>query len=377
MKSTLPLCLTTVVLIATTFGPLGVAMAQPDTDLNLAVVAEPSSTYVSGDTSLAALNDGHDPRRSLDNRRGSYGNWPRRGTQWVQYDWSQPISTSKINVYWWDDHRGVRLPRACRLLYWNGTDFVSVQNPSGLGVAGDRYNTTTFEKVTTEKLRLEIDSNDTFSTGILEWKVYDAGDSPDFPPRVEAGVDRTVMLGGKTYLNGSMRALAGKGAAPVVAWSKVSGPGTVRFADAGALTTTATFSVTGNYVLELEARKGPLSASSTLNVTVAAPPEDPHLHLIDTKPYTIDSPLWNSRAKALIVRWIPHCIERISDPNLAGRRHKQLHRRGQQAGGQAARPASRLRLLQRLGLQHDRIDLRRPDGSIRRATRKSSQPKRR
>ena len=47
-----------------------------------------------------------------------------------------------------------------------------------------------------------------------------------------------------------------------------------------------------------------------------APPAEPHLHLIDTKPYTIDSPLWNSRAKALIVNWIPHCIAKISDPNL-------------------------------------------------------------
>ncbi len=76
----------------------------------------------------AALNDGYDPRSSRDNRRGSYGNWPRRGTQWVQYDWSQPISTNKIDVYWWDDQQGVRLPKACRLLYWDGNAFVPVAN---------------------------------------------------------------------------------------------------------------------------------------------------------------------------------------------------------------------------------------------------------
>jgi hypothetical protein len=53
----------------------------------------------------------------------------------VQYDWSQPISTSKTDVYWWADGQGVNVPKACRLLRWDGNAFVAVGNPSGLGVA--------------------------------------------------------------------------------------------------------------------------------------------------------------------------------------------------------------------------------------------------
>ena len=68
--------------------------------VNLALVASPSSSYVSGDTTVAALNDGYAPRSSRDARRGSYGNWPRTDTQWVQYDWSKPVSTKEIEVYW-------------------------------------------------------------------------------------------------------------------------------------------------------------------------------------------------------------------------------------------------------------------------------------
>ena len=170
--------------------------------MNIGFIAEPSSSHVSGDTSLAALNDGHAPDSSHVRGRGSYGNWPARGTQWVQYEWSQPISTQKIDVYWWDDRRGVRLPKACRLLYWDGEEFVPVSNPSGLGVAASQYNTTTFDEVRTSKLRLEIDGDGNYSTGILEWRVYDSGKSPDFPPSVAAGVDRVVVLGGKTYLAG-------------------------------------------------------------------------------------------------------------------------------------------------------------------------------
>ena len=170
-------------------------------------MATPSGSYVSGDTTLAALNDGYAPRNSRDNRRGSYGNWPRTGTQWVEYDWSRPVSTKQIEVYWWDDRQGVRLPAACRLKYWDGNQFVEAPNASGLGVAGDQFNVTTFDEITTTKLRLEMDGDGNFSTGILEWRVLDSGKSPDFPPKVCAGVDRDVMLDGKTYLSGAVKFL--------------------------------------------------------------------------------------------------------------------------------------------------------------------------
>ncbi len=167
----------------------------------------------------------------------------------------------------------------------------------------------------TSKLRLEIDSNDTFSTGILEWKVYDSGKSPDFPPLVTAGIDRVVVLGGKTYLNGAVKALKSD-ASVKTAWSKESGPGTVTFENAGAPVTTATFSALGDYVLTLSAGERPLSALSTLNVKVVAPPPADRLDVVYTKKHRIDSPLWSSRAKALIVNWIPHCIDQINRTDI-------------------------------------------------------------
>src|SRR6476469_9675300 len=101
----------------------GLAHAQESnapSSVNLALVAAPSSSYVSGDTRNSALNDGVTPRSSRDNRRGSYGNWNRQGTQWVEYEWTQPISTRQIEVFWWDDRQGVHLPKASRLKYWDG-----------------------------------------------------------------------------------------------------------------------------------------------------------------------------------------------------------------------------------------------------------------
>jgi DUF1680 family protein len=289
--------------------------ADPGLAANLALVATPSSSYVSGDTRNSALNDGVTPRNSRDNRHGAYGNWPRRGTQWVQYDWSRPISTRAVEVFWWDDRQGVRLPRACRLKYWDGQEFAEVKSPRGLGVAGDRFNSTTFDEITTTRVRLEMDGEGEFSTGVLEWRVLDSGKSPDFPPMVEAGVDRDVILGGKTYLSGAVRTLKPGSATPVV-WSKESGPGRVIFADARARETTATFSTPGDYVLKLTAGEGQLCAASSLSVKVAQPPPSERLEVVYTKHYTIESPLWNARAKAIIVHWIPHCIDYINRTNL-------------------------------------------------------------
>ena len=240
-------------------------------DVNLAPVAEPSTSHVSRDTSLAALHDGHAPETSHVRGKGSYGNWPSKGTQWVQYDWAAPVDTKKIDVFWWADGGGVDVPKAYRVLYWDGKVFVPVSNPSGLGVAKDKFNTTTFDVVRTTKLRLEIDSTER-STGILEWKVYNEGELPNFPPSVAAGRDRIAMQGRETAFAGQLlRAISTD--TTKVTWSKASGPGKVVFSDDAALATTATFSAVGDYVLKLTARKGTMSDSSTLSVSVVGRPQ--------------------------------------------------------------------------------------------------------
>jgi uncharacterized protein len=319
MKRIVAVCVVSSLFVGVAAAQRSAGTATGDADgagLNIAVVAQPSASNVSGDTSLAALNDGVDPRSSRDNRRGTYGNWPSRGTQWVQYDWSQRISTNKIDVYWWADGQGIAAPKACRLLYWNGSAFVPVANPVGSGVELNQFNMTTFNEVSTAKLRLEMDANDTFSTGILEWKVYDSGKSPNFPPTVMAGIDRLVVLGGRTYLNGTAKSLKGDPNSAKLTWSKESGPGTVNFEKADAPVTTATFSAIGDYVLKLSAGEGALTSSSTLKVKAVSPPPADRLDVVYTKKYKIDNPLWNDRAKALIVTWIPHCIDKINDPNV-------------------------------------------------------------
>ena len=153
------------------------------------------------------------------------------------------------------------------------------------------------------------------------------------PLNATAGVDRVVMRGGRTYLNGwagygeaprhgrGTRETApvpveNPGPAPVTTWSKLSGPGSVTFADPKAAVTTATFSVPGTYVLQVTADNGTSKASSTLSVKVELPPPPTQLTPLWTTRYAIDSPLWNHRIKSLIVSWIPHCIDQMNRTDL-------------------------------------------------------------
>ncbi len=106
------------------------------------------------------------------------------------------------------------------------------------------------------------------------------------------------------------------GPAPTGVWSKESGPGTVTFADPKALITTATFSALGPYVLKLTVTNGESTHSSTLRVSVEAPPPAKQLEAVYTKNFKISSPFWNARAKSLIVNWIPHCIDQINRSDL-------------------------------------------------------------
>ncbi|HKL21693.1 MAG TPA: hypothetical protein VJ904_07805, partial [Tichowtungia sp.] len=67
------------------------------------------------------------------------------------------------------------------------------------------------------------------------------------------------------------------------AWSKVSGPGSVNFADATALETTATFSQPGEYVLQLVVDDGVSAASNAVEVAVddGGPDTTPPAQLIE------------------------------------------------------------------------------------------------
>jgi DUF1680 family protein len=174
------------------------------------------------------------------------------------------------------------------------------------------------------------------ATRALQATVSDAGtvSAQELRLNALAGPDRIVMQQGKTYLNGwggygepprRTRGRRGEtppppppdpGPAPTMTWTKVSGPGTVTFADPSRAITTATFSALGTYVLQVTADNGQTKSSSSVTVTVEERPPSAALVPVVTKRHTITSPFWSARTKALIVSWIPHCINQMNRSDL-------------------------------------------------------------
>jgi len=93
-------------------------------------------------------------------------------------------------------------------------------------------------------------------------------------PVVNAGADLSITLPSTAALKGTATddGLPSPPARVTTTWSKVSGPGTVTFASPNALSTSATFSAAGSYVLRLTASDGALSAQDDVTVTVNAAP---------------------------------------------------------------------------------------------------------
>ena len=103
---------------------------------------------------------------------------------------------------------------------------------------------------------------------------YQVAPPPNQPPSVNAGPDQQVVLPTSVTLAGAV-ADDGLPKPPGVTthqWSEVSGPGTVSFGDVSALSTTASLSGPGVYVLRLTASDSLLSAADELTVTASQAP---------------------------------------------------------------------------------------------------------
>lgn len=99
-----------------------------------------------------------------------------------------------------------------------------------------------------------------------------SGEPPNVAPTVSAGPDGAIQLGQQATLDGTVSDDGRPaGVAVTVAWAKASGPGTVTFAAANAVDTTAGFSAAGTYTLSLTANDTQLSATDTMTVTVTDP----------------------------------------------------------------------------------------------------------
>jgi hypothetical protein len=146
----------------------------------------------------------------------------------------------------------------------SGPGTVTFVNPAA------KVTTTTFSVAGTYVLRLTANDGALSASSTVTITVNPT--PANQPPVVNAGSNQTITLPAAASLNGTVTddGLPSPPATVTVAWSKVSGPGTVTFANPAAKVTTATFSVAGTYVLKLTASDSALTASANITVTVNA-----------------------------------------------------------------------------------------------------------
>lgn len=123
---------------------------------------------------LAALDDGVDPVASNDTRLPPYV-WGERDPDgdWVAFGFDEPRQVSKSRVYWFEDRTQgrYRLPKSWRLLFKDGDEWREVAKQTEYEIKLDQYCEVSFDPVTTEQIRLEVEPKAGMLAGILEWKI--------------------------------------------------------------------------------------------------------------------------------------------------------------------------------------------------------------
>ncbi len=143
----------------------------------LELQARVTSSFVSGNAHLPAINDGREPEGSCRHPGQLCHWWPHKGgEEWVQYSWPTSVNLSGARVYWFDD-TGVgecRLPESWEVQYLEGQDWKPVATRDAYKVELDRWCEVRFDPVSTSALRLRLRQPARWATGIHEWRVVEA-----------------------------------------------------------------------------------------------------------------------------------------------------------------------------------------------------------
>lgn len=124
--------------------------------------------------SLDLISDQYIPKYSNDHSRGYIHWWPEKDiVVWVQYDFQKPETVSECSVYWFDDgpDGGCRIPESWKILYKQGSEWKPISQLDEYKTTKDGWDNISFKPLKTSALRLEIQLQKEYSSGVHEWTV--------------------------------------------------------------------------------------------------------------------------------------------------------------------------------------------------------------
>ena len=142
--------------------------------ITIAVVASVTASHCNERDTVTAANDNLIPKNSKDHGLPRMTWWGNVGTEgWIEYSFKKAKTISRAEVYWFDDSGagGCRVPESWQLLYHNGTTWQPVEAETPYPVEKDQFNSVTFKPVNTKQLRMEVQLQNKYSGGILEWRL--------------------------------------------------------------------------------------------------------------------------------------------------------------------------------------------------------------
>lgn len=177
--------------------------ASPGSDA--AHLARPSASACTGGDSVRHLNSGDEieDRKSADQSKPRHTWVPHRGgMEWVQYEWETPQVLGESQVFWFDDSsvRGgvCKLPAFWRVLYREESGAWVPVNAEIPNPVADTWNGVKFPAVRTTGLRISVQCQPGWSSGICRWKAIAADPATVVPAAQRPRPD--LLLGDLTPL---------------------------------------------------------------------------------------------------------------------------------------------------------------------------------
>lgn len=154
------------------WGHAPLPLTEPVLRDNLAEKAKASASFTSQFDNVNEINDGKIVMDGGRNRWTAFDS--PHDSDWVQLDFDKPVTVGRMDICLWADGGGVQLPKSFSVQYWNGTDWVNVdetgRDPAKptLGIA----NEITIKPIQTAKLRLTFVHSLPGKSGLTEWMVW-------------------------------------------------------------------------------------------------------------------------------------------------------------------------------------------------------------
>ncbi|MDR1798404.1 MAG: discoidin domain-containing protein, partial [Bifidobacteriaceae bacterium] len=190
-----------------------------------ALASNITTSYTASWENHSYVNNPSNPTSSNPGTGTGWGNWSNGASSsnpaWIQYTWSEPISITSSQIYWYSDGGGTRVPSATgyTIQYsMDGTTWTNVTLINGTtyagGIATGTYNNFEFQPFVAQYLRIRITAitSSAAGTGVLRWRVYGPGVEEVDPPikhRTTVGVIPTLpATHGVSYTDGTRGELA-------------------------------------------------------------------------------------------------------------------------------------------------------------------------